>query len=145
MVRRAEVTVRRPRPVTVVTVLVIAAAVVALIMAVALVMATLVPRDADEQIDPVPLLGIAAWCLVGGVGQLVGGVMTVRGSNAGRIVLCSVLVLHLVVNGVIAAMFPAQVSTFVFALIVTVPLAGLLWTPRANGFFTGRLRSSGRD
>ena len=142
---RAAVTVRRPRRVVVVTVLAMAAAVLALIMAVALVMATLVPRDPDERIDPVPLLGIAAWCLVGGLGQLVGGILAFRGSRAGRFLLSAVFVLHLVVNGIVAARYPSQLSTFVFAVILSVLLAGLLWTPRATEFFTGRLRSSGRD
>lgn len=140
---RAAVTVRRPRPVTVVAVLATAAAVIALVMAVALVMATLVPRGPNERIDPVPLLGIAVWCLVGGVGQLVGGVLALRGVRAGRILLSAVFVLHIVVNGLIAAVVPENATTLVFVVIVSVPLVGLLWTPRATEYFTGRLRSSG--
>lgn len=145
MARRAELTVRRPRSVTVVTVIAMTAAVVALCMAVALVMATLVPRGPAERIDPVPLFGVAAWCLVGGLGQLVGGVLSFRGSRTGRILLCAVFALHVLLNGVVATVVSEHATVLVFVVIVTVPLVGLLWMPRANEYFTGRLRSSGGD
>jgi hypothetical protein len=135
---------RRPGTVTAIAVLAIGAAVVAVIMGVALVMAVLMPRSADERdrINVTLLLAIAAWCFVGGLLQLAGGWAVFRGVGWGRVLLAGVLVLHVVLNVALAARSHDQLPTAVFVTVFTAFAVGLLWTPRATTWFAGRLRSS---
>jgi hypothetical protein len=129
---------RRPTAVTVIAVLAILAAIAALLTGIGLFGSLALPQVTQRTRNPSALLFVlfmGAWCVVGGLAQLVAAVYLLRGAPWSRILLTVLFVLHLGFVGVNSAAVHDGPSTVVLVTVVAAIALAVLWATAASAWF----------